>query len=68
MPETKDIRECPTRADGSATLLAHRVSKAKCQSPIGETKREEDGRGHERESGEPGAQLLECVRARRRVG
>ena len=32
VPEPKDLRECPTRADGSPTLLAHRVSKGKCQS------------------------------------
>jgi hypothetical protein len=32
LPESQDLRECPTRADGSATLLAHRVSKPKCQS------------------------------------
>ena len=31
-PEPQDLRECPTRADGSPTLLAHRVSKPKCQS------------------------------------
>ena len=32
LPEPQDLRECPTRADGSPTLLAHRVSKPKCQS------------------------------------
>ena len=31
-PPPEDLRDCPTRADGSPTLLAHRVSKPKCQS------------------------------------
>jgi len=31
-PSSEDLRDCPTRADGSPTLLAHRVSKRKCQS------------------------------------
>jgi len=31
LPEPQDLRDCPTRTDGSLTLVAHRIDKPKCQ-------------------------------------
>lgn len=31
LPEPQDLHDCPTRTDGSPTLVAHRIDNAKCQ-------------------------------------
>ena len=31
MSEPQDLRDCPTRSDGSPTLMAHRIAKGTCQ-------------------------------------